>query len=158
MKASTETRVRASSYHMGMLMPLYRSQEDDLRSLNDRITVHIYGVDVWFWNFDGNFQRQDSKLSLEIPAIEPGENDTDLKRKSKDLVQGDKSGDDPGEKIISDLNVFPMQYASAEVIEICRRRGRTFWKCRASSYISYQATERERLQNLVSPDCHWESG
>ena len=119
-----------------------------MRSASDKMTVHSCDIDAWHWNFDGNFQRQSSTLCLEI--IEDEENNTDIKAKRGITAQGDKPGNDTGEKNISDLNVFPMQYASAEIVDNCRRRGKTFWKCRVRSYISYQATERDSIQNLVS--------
>lgn len=122
---------------------------------NDKTTLHVCDINVWHWAFDGNFQRQHLTLCLEIPAVENGENDTDTKGKGKATAQGDKPHNDMGEKNISDLNVFPMQYASAEIVANCRRRGKTFWKCRTRSYVSYQATERDSVQNLVSLFVIW---
>ena len=148
MKIHTATRMRPATSRMGTVMPLYGSQEADMRLANDKITVHSCEVNAWHWNFDGNFQRQSSKLCLEF--VEYGKNDTDINAKGRLIVQGDKPGNDINEKNISDLNIFPMQYASVEIVDNCRRRGRTFWKCRTRSYISYQATERDRIQSLVS--------
>ena len=51
---------------------------------------------------------------------------------------------------ISDLDVFPIQYASPEIVEECRRRGKMFWKCRKQWLVSYQDKETESIQNLVS--------
>lgn len=144
----TRTRMRAATPYVGAVMPLYGSQEADIRMTNDKVTVHSCSVSVWYWDFDGSFQRQSTMLYLEI--VEDGVNDSDIKGKRKVTAQGDTPGNDMGEKNISDLNVFPIQYASAEIVDICRRRGKTFWKCRTRSYVSYQTTERDSIQNLVS--------
>ena len=145
-KTRTRTRMRAAIPYVGM--PLYGSQEADIRMANDKITVHSCDVNVWHWDFDGNFQRQNSTLCLEI--VEDRGNETDIKGKRKLTGKSDISKYDMSEQNISDLNVFPMQYASADIVDICRRRGKTFWKCRTRSYVSYQTTERDSIQNLVS--------
>ena len=147
-KTRTTIRTRATTAYVGRVMPLYGSQEADMRMANDKITVHSCDVNVWHWEFDGSFQRKSSMLHLEI--AEDGGNETDSKGKRKVTAQGDMPGTGMGEKNISDLNLFPIQYASAEIVDICRRRGRTFWKCRTRSYVSYQTTERDSIQNLVS--------
>ena len=147
-KTRTTRRMRATTAYVGTAMPLYGSQLADMRMANDKITVHSCEVNVWHWDFDGSFQRQSSTLHLEI--VEDGGNETDNKGKRKVTAQGDMSETGMGEKNISDLNLFPIQYASAETVDICRRRGKTFWKCRTRSYVSYQTTERDSIQNLVS--------
>jgi len=150
------SRMRAATSQIGTPMSLYGSQDADVRVTNNkRITVHACDINVWNWAFDGNFQRQHSTLSLEIPAVEDEENVTETKGNGKATAQGDKPTKDMGEKNISDLNVFPMQYAPAEIVDKCRRRGKTFWKCRNRSYVSYQATERDSFQNSVSPYTMW---
>lgn len=145
------SRMQAATSQIGTAMSLYGSQDADARMANDKITVCVCDIKVWHWAFDGNFQRQHSTLSLGIPAVDDEENVTDTKNKERVTAQGDQPTKDMGKKTISDLNVFPMQYAPAEIIDKCRRRGKTFWKCRSRSYVSYQATERDSFQNLVSP-------
>ena len=152
------SRMQAATSQIGTAMSLYGSQDADTRMANDEITVHVCKVKVWDWAFDGNFQRKHSMLDLDIPAVEDGENDTDTKGKGKVTAQGEKPKNDMGATNISDLNVFPMQYASAEIVDNCRRRGKTFWKCRTRSYVSYQATERDSIQNLVSHLLIWGLG
>lgn len=146
----TISRMRAVRSQMGTAVSLYGSQDAKARMANDQVTVHVCVVEVWHWAFDGNFQRQHSTLSLEIPAVGNDENATDTKGNGKITPQNDRPKDNVGEKKISELNVFPMQYASAEIVDNCRRRGKTFWKCRVRCYVSYQATEKDSIQNLVS--------
>ena len=152
-RARKVPRSGAAKYHMGTVMPLYGSRGRDTRMVNDKVTVHSCVVDVWHWGFDGNFQRQSLTLDLEI--VEDGGSDTDIKGKRNVTAQDDKPGNSKGEKNISDLNLFPIQYASAEIVENCRRRGKIFWKCRTRSYVSYQGTERDSIQNLVSHVVTW---
>jgi len=147
--------MRVATSQMGTAMSLYSSQDADITMANEKITVHVCEINVWHWAFDGNFQRKHSTLELDIPAVKDGEYDTDTKDKGKLTAQGDKPTKDMGEKNISDLNVFPMRYAPAKVVDRCRRRGKTFWKCRSRIYVSYQATERDTIQELVSPFVIW---
>lgn len=149
------SRIRAARSQTGTTLSLYGPRDADARMANDEITIHVCKVGVWYWAFDGNFQRQHTTLYLDIPAGENGENDTDTKGKRKIIAQDDKPNDDMGEKMISELNVFPMQYASAEIVDGCRRRGKTFWKCRTRNYVSYQATERDSIQTSVSRSVPW---
>ena len=115
------------------------------RSINSEFTVFHCAIDVWNWAFDGNFQRHYQTLSFEILAIEDSMVALDLVGNSSIALQ-DKSH----VKIISDLDVFPMQFAPAKVVDTCRRRGMTFWKCRTRRYVSYQDSEQEGDVNLVS--------
>lgn len=152
------SRMEAATSQMNTAVSLYGSQDVDARIANDTISVHVYKIDVWHWAFNGNFQREHSTLYLDIPAVEDGGYDADTKGKGKVTAQGDKLQIDAGEKNISDLNVFPMQYASAEIVDNCRRRGKTFWKCRTRSYVSYQAPESDSIQNVVSNIVIWRLG
>ena len=152
------SRMRASRSQIGTPLFLYGSQDANARMATDKVTVHVCTVNAWHWAFDGNFQRQHEILSLEIPAAEDDGDDTDINGKKRVKVQGEKPKNGIGEKNISDLNVFPMQFASADIVDKCRRRGRTFWKCRTRSYVSYQDAERDSFQNLVSPFVIWSLG
>ncbi len=156
-KISREKQVsclRASRSQIVTSSFLYGSQDSNARMAYDKVTVHVCNVSAWHWAFDANFQRQHRSLELEIPAAEDEENDTDINGKKRVEAQGERPKKSIGEKNISDLNVFPMQFASAEIVDKCRRRGKTFWKCRTRGYVSYQDTERDSIHNLVSPFCH----
>ena len=145
------SRERASRSQPSMPTFLYEPHDSQERMAIDTITGHVCKLDVWHWGFDGNFQRQHETLSLEIPAAEDDGEDTDINGKKTAEVQGEKTKKGLEERKISDLNVFPMQFASAEIVDKCRRRGKTFWKCRIRSYVSYQDAEKDSIQNLVSP-------
>ena len=144
------SRMQAHSSGNGPGLSLYGSQDADKRMAADKVTVHVCRVSAWRWAFDGNFQRIHDNLELELPAIEQGENAPDVKGKITVAAQGKEHKPRLGERNISDLNVFPMQFASAELVEKCRRRGKTFWKCRTRNYVSYQDSGMESIQNLVS--------
>ena len=144
------SRMQANTSGNGTKLSLYGSQGADARMSTDKVTIHVCRVDAWHWAFDGNFQRVRDDLELKLPAIEDGENATDVKGKTAVTTQGKENKPRLGERNISDLNVFPMQFASAELVEKCRQRGKTFWKCRTRKYVSYQDSGMESFQNLVS--------
>ena len=152
------SRMRVSRSQIGTSSFLYDSQDAKGRIPTGKVTIHVCSVGVWHWGFDGNFQRQYKSLDLEIPAAEDDANDADINGKKTVGGQGERPKNGIGEKEISDLNVFPMQFASAEVVDKCRRRGKTFWKCRTRGYVSYQDTERDSIHNLVSPFVIWTLG
>ena len=129
---------------------LYGSQDAEARMATKKVTVNICRVSAWHWDFDGNFQRIHKLLELELPAIEDGKNAADVKGKNMAATQGKEYKRGLGEKNISDLNIFPMRFASAEIVDQCRRRGKTFWKCRTRKFVSYRDSGMESIQNLVS--------
>ena len=143
-------RMQAHSSSNGTGLSLYGSQDADTRMAVDKVTVHVCRIKAWYWAFDGNFQRIYDNLELELPAIEDGENATDVKGKNSVATQGKENKPRLGERNISDLNVFPMLFASAELVDKCRQRGKTFWKCRIRNFVSYQDSGLESIQNLVS--------
>ena len=142
--------MRIAAFQNGTALPFYGTQDAAASVATDKITVHVCQINVWHWDFDGNFQRQYETLCLEIPAVEgEGKNATDVKGKNSVETEGKEHKPDLRGKDISELNVFPIHYASAEIIDKFRRRGKTFWKCRNRSYVSYQDSEMESIQNLV---------
>ena len=141
------SRNRASTFQKAVGLPLYGSEAAEKRMGTDMIVIHGGDINAWHWEFDGNFQRKYDTLSLQIQTPEmPGR-----KNGSRGITgQCEKQECDAGQQKISDLNVFPLQFAPAEIIDTCRRRGKTFWKCRIRGYVSYQDNDRENIQNLVS--------
>jgi hypothetical protein len=51
---------------------------------------------------------------------------------------------------IRDLELYPLRYATPEVKEALRKRGRMFWRCRHRNYIRYNANDDDVIQNSVS--------
>ena len=139
-------RMQAATSNNGTRLSLYGSHDAEA----DKLTIYVCRVDAWHWDFDGNFQRKHEVLNLEIPSVEDGKTATKIKGKKVVTTQVKEHKPTPEGKSISDLNVFPMEFASAGVIDKCRRRGKTFWKCRTRNYVSYQDSELESIQNLVS--------
>jgi len=95
-----------------------------------------------------------TKWRVADPKIHSVYEDKGKKRsEAKDGLKtnGDENSTKSNERSLIDLNVFPMQYASPETVHKIRQRGKTFWKCRVRSYVSYQDRELESIQNLVGP-------
>ena len=145
------SRMGATAFQSGIGLPLYSSQKATTRMATDKVIVLMCNVDAWHWAFDGNFQRQHETLSLEILAVEDkGMYAMDGNDKNRNETEDKEHRPESIGKDLSELNVFPIQYASAEIVDKCRRRGKTFWKCRNRRYVSYQDNEMESIQNLVS--------
>jgi len=98
-------------------------------------------IQAWRWDYDGvDFQQREGILELSIPHNKSGKPDS-----------GIESADRLTEEIaITQLEVFPIQHADAELVEKLRRRGRTFWRCRNKALVSYQETDISGTENLVS--------
>lgn len=144
-------RMRASTSKNGTSLPSCGPQDAMTRAVTDKVTIHGCEVKVWRWAFDGNFQREYETIQVEIPIVEnEDKNAPGPKGKSSQRVEDKEHKYNPEENDISDLNVFPLQYAPANIVEECRRRGKTFWKCRNRRLVSYRETETESIQNLVS--------
>ncbi|UKZ78415.1 hypothetical protein TrVFT333_006155 [Trichoderma virens FT-333] len=90
-------------------------------------------VDAWSYVYNGDFYRMMRKLIINIDAETA---DTEIP--------------------IANLDVFPLRFASRELQETLRRRGKTFWSCRHGSYISYDnktKTEDSTLGQRYMVDC-----
>lgn len=128
-------------------------QKQDFRAgrSSGKVPVRVWNIQAWYWDFDGSFQRQNQTLHLEIPADE-GDDKTILNPNGNTGMETNdkcKNTELKGRQI-AELNVFPIQYASTEVIDTLRRRGKTFWKCRNRRLVSYLDNQKESVQNTVS--------
>lgn len=112
------------------------------------MTVHVCEVSIWHWAFNGNFEHTFTKLQPEIPDTEGSKIAMDIKGKSDIRSRGNGNKSDVLGESISDLNAFPMQFASAEIVDQCWRRGKTFWRCYTRSYVSYQDSGTDSIQIL----------
>ncbi|KKP07337.1 ATPase [Trichoderma harzianum] len=82
-------------------------------------------VPVYSWEFDGNFYKSFSDLSIEdLPS---------------------ETGNFP----ITDILVYPIEFASKEVVGALRKRGYMFWKCRARHYVSYNGKTDHAIQSSM---------
>lgn len=141
--------MRAATSNNGTGLSPYGSQDAEARMATDKVTIHVCRISAWHWAFDGSFQRKHDILELEIPSIEDGKTATNIKGKNVVTTQAEEHKPTLEGKSISDLDLFPMKFAPADTINKCRRRGKTFWKCRTRNYVSYQDSELESIQNLV---------
>lgn len=48
------------------------------------------------------------------------------------------------------MSVYPMQYATDDVVLALRERGKTFWKCRHRNYVCVLGTSDDHLYDAVS--------
>lgn len=151
-KISTEQipRSLAESVKKGAPIPLYGSREASKRMENDTVLVHHWNIEAWHWDFDGNFQRKNDTLKFAIQAednhAKHAKNTTDHNCLN---TQDEASQIEIDRVAIGDLRVFPLKYTSSEIVNLLRRRGKTFWKCRARRVVSYQGNEKDSMQNSV---------
>ncbi|KAL7911733.1 P-loop containing nucleoside triphosphate hydrolase protein [Trichoderma velutinum] len=80
---------------------------------------------VYSWEFDGNFYKSFSDLSIEDL---PSETDNFL---------------------ITDMSVYPIEFASQEIVTALRKRGNMFWKCRTRHYVSYSGKAENAMQSSM---------
>ncbi|KAK0761359.1 hypothetical protein N5P37_006309 [Trichoderma harzianum] len=82
-------------------------------------------VPVYSWEFDGNFYKSFSDLSIEdLPS---------------------ETGNFP----ITEMVVYPIEFANKEVVSTLRKRGNMFWKCRARHYVSYNGKTDHAMQSSM---------
>ncbi|KAI1737772.1 P-loop containing nucleoside triphosphate hydrolase protein [Xylaria scruposa] len=74
-----------------------------------------YYVDSWSWSFNGNFKRTVTTLEISWPKEDGDEID------------------------ITDLNIYPLKFATPEMKYRLKKRGERVWACRHQAYVSYHA-------------------
>jgi len=89
-----------------------RKTEQTERDMDEDTICSFKG---WSWHFHGSFETNSVVLFLRLP----------------------ESGLD--ELCITDLNVYPLRYASESVQARLERRGRILWSCRFRRLVSYQS-------------------
>ena len=143
------SRRQAALAHSGTNVSAYALEDANTSMRADRVKIYVCRVQVWHWAFDGNFQRENENLDLELPENEGFQDSSDMKGKITSQQRSETSKAGITELEISELNIFPIRFASAEITEKLRQRGRTFWRCRNSSYVSYRGTAEDSFQNSV---------
>lgn len=83
-------------------------------------------LSVSSWSFDGTFRKSLTSIPLGV-----------LPSHSKDFS-------------IFDLPIYPIQFASDEVVKAIRNRGKMFWRCRFRNYVSYSSEGDGGIYNTVS--------
>jgi len=147
----TVSRMQAKSFGNGARAEFYGSKDTPGKMPGDKVKIQVWVISAWYWAFDGNFQRQNQTLQLEIPVDEDDSaGASDTKGKGTVEKKADNDSAEPKGKNIAELNVIPIQYTSEEIVDRLRRRGRTFWNCRSRRFVSYQEHEKDDIQNLVS--------
>ncbi|KAI1611002.1 hypothetical protein EDD36DRAFT_309518 [Exophiala viscosa] len=129
-------------------LPLYGTEEASMRIRHEKIKLQDWSVTGWHWAFDGNFQREHSShyFDIEVEKVDKWDNATSSSAWQKRRMEEPK----PKESEITDLQVFPIKYANADLVDTLRKRGSTFWKCRNRRLVSYMQTDRFGAQNMVS--------
>lgn len=52
---------------------------------------------------------------------------------------------------ITDLPLYPIEYASSEIADALRKRGKMYWKCRFRNYVGLAQETSEEIQDSVYP-------
>jgi hypothetical protein len=91
-----------------------------------RSSSFIWHVETWSWVFDGMFKKKNSVVEIKTSVTRPDE-----------------------QVCISDLNMFPLKYASAEMQQTLQNRGRIFWSCRHKRMVSYVSDMSDDLSTTV---------
>ncbi|MCJ1385305.1 hypothetical protein MMC17_008427 [Xylographa soralifera] len=146
----TVSSTHAKSFGNGTRGDFYSSKDTPGKMQGGKVKIHRYRVDAWHWAFDGNFQQKHEVLLFDIPF------DRDESTTSSDVEGSGTTGDKENSRIIearrnniAELNLFPIQYASDEIVARLRRRGRTFWNCRKRRFISYSENDKDDIHNLA---------
>ncbi|CAN9079562.1 unnamed protein product [Alternaria sp. RS040] len=90
-----------------------------------KMTKYVWKVPVWYWSFDGNFGRHETRIDIMMSLANEG-----------DSVD------------IRSLNHYPLQYAAAEIRSLLEKRGKTFWSLRNRRFVSYMRSEEDELYNI----------
>ncbi|KAF5695355.1 AAA family ATPase [Fusarium denticulatum] len=85
-------------------------------------------LDVAFWTFDGTFRQVSKKILINLPIT---------------------VRDDMGEFNITELSLYPIEYASNDTTEALRKRGRMFWKCRFRNYVGLFQEVSDEVQDSI---------
>lgn len=144
---STRENARAI-INMTSQITLYGTEQSSKGMSNERLWVQSWTIPAWNWDFDGSFQRKHASLSFSIVTEnDPGPGPGAI---YADKSQAAEAAFSPEETPISDLEVFPIQYAPHEVVEQLRRRGKAFWNCRNRKLVSYDEQAKDNQQSMVS--------
>jgi hypothetical protein len=98
---------------------------------------------AWTLDFDGEFSRSFKTLKIKVP----NERSTTFMNAS----EADKDHQDITDEaqLICSLNVFPLEYAPDSVLDLLKRRGNTFWECRARRLVSYHGERSGQGVDMV---------
>lgn len=148
--AHVASRSAPDRFHGDSEHAFYNPMNASARFQKSRTDVYVWEILVWSWAFDGNFQRHDERLDLEVPT-DDSDPSSISQRKGKLSTRIASSGKSRfSERSISDLNIFPIKFAPDAIIDRLRRRGRTFWTCCDRRLVSYQGGESEAMESSVS--------
>lgn len=95
---------------------------------SERRTTKSYSweIPVWYWVFNGVFQKTRELLKLTM-SVGYDEEFIDIQK----------------------LTYFPLQYAEPGARERLQKRGRTFWSIRHKKFVSYLRSADEELNNVM---------
>ena len=116
-----------------------------------RMLMHKGKIDAWHWSFDGNFHRQKEVLDFTILAEDTQmQHPKDAMAYDHIATQDEINQSKRGEVVMEDLVLFPLKYASSDIVNKLRRRGKMFWSCRNRRFVSYQENEKAGMRSPVS--------
>ena len=78
-------RRQAALAHSGTSVSAYALEDANTSMRADQITIYVCRIQAWYWAFDGNFQRENDNLELEMPDNEGFQGSSDIKGKNTSL-------------------------------------------------------------------------
>ncbi|KIW17803.1 hypothetical protein PV08_04998 [Exophiala spinifera] len=100
--------------------------EKDLKAEDFRKSFGVWNLEAYCFSYLGVFIKKDRTLSV----VEPG--------------KGNQSFP------ISELNVYPLEFAEDDIQALLKKRGEVFWRCRTQQYVSYVSSEETDPATLMS--------
>ncbi|KAF4634163.1 hypothetical protein G7Y89_g3947 [Cudoniella acicularis] len=86
-------------------------------------TKITWRIPVETWIYNGNFQKNNSSLSVSFKAHPSANSSSQATRREVMKIQ--------------DLGVYPLRFAQGGTEKALRERGKKFWSCRKQNYITY---------------------
>ncbi|KAI1390037.1 uncharacterized protein F4822DRAFT_400596 [Hypoxylon trugodes] len=101
-------------------------QKPDSLELRHRKRKVVLSVEGWCWEYDGTFRSSEKALEFTYWTSSPDEK---LK--------------------ITDLEIFPLKYATETIRAALQRRGETYWKCRGQKLVDYQSEPKDEMERYM---------
>ncbi|KIV87674.1 hypothetical protein PV11_03205 [Exophiala sideris] len=143
------SRLEKIAHHNEGQSTLHGAQEAMRPIRHRKNKFQSWSAKGWHWVLnDGGFQRQYETHQFDIEVLEADKRD--IAPTSRALHIQEKEDLGAREMNITDLHVFPMKYADAQLVETLGKRGRTFWKCRNPRLVSYLQGDKQSAHNMVA--------
>jgi len=109
------------------LLPYQKTLQTPKHEIQDTCSI-----EAWRWGYDTVFKKQYETLTIQFPRLK-----TKKPFHTYPLP-------------IQELDVYPLRFATRDLAERLRHRGKMFWLCRERCLVSYAEQEGEVTDNRVS--------